>query len=155
MALAVLDRTRGRSGSEIEHARLAVAASPANAAARYVLGNALAGARKLDEAEAEYREALRLDPSYAGAEENLGVLYKWRRDLPSAIPHIRRAHAFDPNLSPAACDLAGALATLGQTQEAVDILAAYRRNHPEDHVAAELELAIRSNSQDQGHNPLR
>jgi tetratricopeptide (TPR) repeat protein len=155
LALSVLDRTRGRSDAEIDHARLAVAASPGNAAARYALGNALASARKLDEAEAEYREALRLDPGYAGAEENLGVLYKWRGDLPSALPHFRKAHALDPNLSPAACDLAGALATLGQTQEAVDVLAAYRRNHPEDHVAAELEQAIRSNSQDSGHKLLR
>jgi len=148
MALAMLDRTRGRSDAEIDHARLAVAASPGNAAARYVLGNALASARMLDEAEAEYREALRLNPSYAGAEENLGVLYKWRGDLPSALPHFRKAHSLDPNLSPAACDLAGALATLGRTREALDVLGPYRRAHPEDRVATDLERAIRASSSD-------
>jgi tetratricopeptide (TPR) repeat protein len=74
----------GNAEAEIADARLAVRASPGDAAARYALGNALAGARRLDEAEAAYREALRIQPAYAGAEENLGVLFKWRGDLGSA-----------------------------------------------------------------------
>ncbi len=142
LALAALDRAGGKSASEIEHARLAVATSPRSAAAHYALANALASARRLDEAEAEYREALRLRPDSAGTEENLGVIDKWRGRLDLAIPHFRRAHELDPDLSPAACDLAGALATLGQTQEALDVLAAYRRRHPEDRVAEGLERAI-------------
>jgi Flp pilus assembly protein TadD len=146
LILAGLDRVIGSSGDEIEHARLAVEASPQDAAARYALGNALASARRLDEAEAAYREALRLKPSFAGAEENLGVIFKWRGDLASALPHFRRAYALDPNLSAAALDLAGALATLGRTQEALDALVAYRRGHPEDRVAADLERAIRADS---------
>ncbi len=146
LILAGLDRVIGSSGAEIEHARLAVQASPQDAAARYVLGNALASARRLDEAEAAYREALRLKPSFAGAEENLGVIHKWRGDLASALPHFRRAHVLDRDLSAAACDLAGALATLGQTQEALDTLVAYRHRHPEDRVAADLEQAIRADS---------
>ncbi len=146
LALAALDRSQGRSAPEIEHARLAVATSPRSAQAHYALGNALASARRLDEAEAEYREALRLQPKSAGAEENLGVLYKWRGRLDLAIPHFRRAHELDADLSPAACDLAGALATLGQTQEALDVLAAHRRRHPEDRVAEGLERAIQADS---------
>jgi len=146
LTLAQLDRARGRPDSEIEHPRAAVAASPKEAAARYVLGNALASARRLDEAEAQYREALRLHPDYAGAEENLGVLYKRRGDLRSALSHFRKAHALDPDLSPAACDLAGALATLDQGQEALDLLSAYRRRHPEDRVAADLDRAIRADA---------
>ena len=146
LLLASLDRAEGRPGEEIEHARAAVAASPKDAAARYALGNALAGARRVDEAEAEYREALRLHPNYAGAEENLGVLYKWRGDLRAALPHFQKARALDPDLSAAACDLAGALATLGRTQEALDVLGAYRRTHPEDRIAADLERAIQADS---------
>lgn len=146
LMLAGLDRLSGRTEAEIGDARLAVRASPANAAAHYALGNALAGARRLNEAEAEYREALRIQPNYAGAEENLGVLYKWRGDLQSALPHFQNAHALDPDLSAAACDLAGALATLGQTREALETLAVYRGRHPEDHVAADLERAIQTDS---------
>jgi tetratricopeptide (TPR) repeat protein len=146
LLLTGLDRTSGLTEAEIADARLAVHASPGDAAARYALGNALAGVRRLDEAEAAYREALRLHPSYAGAEENLGVLFKWRGDLGSALPHFQKAHALDPDLSAAACDLAGALATLGQTQEALELLGAYRRSHPEDRAAADLERAIRADS---------
>jgi tetratricopeptide (TPR) repeat protein len=146
LALAALDRSRGESASEIEHARTAVSASPRNAAAHYALANALASARRLDEAETEYREALRLQPGSAGAEENLGVLYKWRGRLDLAIPHFRRAHELDPDLSAAACDLAGALATLGQTQEALTVLADYRARHPQDGVVAGLERAIRADA---------
>ena len=146
LLLTGLDRMSGHAEAEIAHARLAVRASPGDAAARYALGNALAGVRRLDEAQAEYREALRLQPNYAGAEENLGVLYKWRGDLRSALPHFQKAHALDPDLSAAACDLAGALATLGQTQESLDVLVQYRQAHPEDRVAADLERAIRTSS---------
>jgi Flp pilus assembly protein TadD len=146
LILTGLDRASGDTEAEIAHARLAVRASPGDAAARYALGNALAGVRRLDEAEAAYREALRLQPRYAGAEENLGVLFKWRGDLPSALPHFQKAHALDPDLSAAACDLAGALATLGRTPEALDALGAYRARHPEDRVAADLEAAIRADA---------
>jgi tetratricopeptide (TPR) repeat protein len=150
LSLAQIDRTRGRRDAEIEHARQAVTATPKDAAAHYVLGNALASARRLDEAEAEYREALRLHPDYAGAEENLGVLYKWRGDLRSALPHFQKALALDPDLSPAACDLAGALATLGQTREALEVLSLYLRRHPEDRVAADLDRAIRADAAARG-----
>jgi tetratricopeptide (TPR) repeat protein len=125
---------------------VAVATAPQSAAARYALANAFASARRLDEAEAQYREALRLQPNSAGAEENLGVIYKWRGRLDLALPHFRRAHELDPDLSAAACDLAGALATLGQTQEALAVLAGYRARHPEDGVAAGLERAIRADA---------
>ena len=91
---------------------------------------------------ANMAQAIRMALHYA--EENLGVLYKWRGNLPSALPHFRKAHALDPDLSPAACDLAGALATLGQTGEALSVLGEYRRRHPEDRVAADLERAIRA-----------
>ena len=146
LLLAGLDRSSGRTEAEIADAHLAVHAAPGDAAARYALGNALAGARRLDEAEAAYREALGLQPKYAGAEENLGVLFKWRGDLGSALPHFQKAHALDPDLSAAACDLAGALATLGRTGEALDVLGAYRVKHPEDRVAADLERVIRTDS---------
>ena len=42
--------------------------------------------------------------------------------------------------------LAGALATLGRTEEALAILARYRESHPQDRVAADLERAIRADA---------
>ncbi len=142
LVLADLERQIGDHASELEHARLAVRAGPGDPAARYALGNALAVARHLDEAERQYREVLRLKPDFAGAEENLGVLEKWRDRLDLALPHFRRAHALDPDLSDAACNLAGTLATLGRRDEALAVLADYRARHPGDAVAASLESAI-------------
>jgi Flp pilus assembly protein TadD len=142
--LAGMDRLEGRSAEELEHARLAVRARSNDPEARYALGNALASALRSEEAEVQYLAALRLKPNFAGAEENLGVLYKWRGRLDLAIPHFRRAHELDRNLPAAAYDLAGALATVGQTADAIAVLEEYRRSHPEDRLAAELEIAIRT-----------
>jgi len=144
--LAELDRAEGNRTAEIEHARAAVEASPGRPDLRYGLANALASERRLDEAQTQYREAIRLKPDFAGSEENLGVTYKWQDRLDLAIPHFRRAHALDPDLSAAACDLAGGLATLGRRDEALALLDVYRQRHPEDRASADLEKAIRSSS---------
>ncbi|HTD53300.1 MAG TPA: hypothetical protein VK780_09765 [Thermoanaerobaculia bacterium] len=45
-----------------------------------------------------------------------------------------------------ACDLAGALATLGNRGEALAVLGEYRARHPEDRVATDLERAIREDA---------
>ena len=115
LSLASIDRLEGNRESEITMRVSAVRAAPRDSVARYALANALAAARVSNEAEEQYREALRLRPDFAGAEENLGVVFKWRGQLDAALPHFRRAHELDPDLSAAACDLAGALATLGRT----------------------------------------
>jgi len=69
---------------------------------------------------------------------------KWRGELAQAIPFFRKAAALDPNCSAAWCDLAGALATLGQTREALAVVDHYRSRHPKDPVASDLERAIRA-----------
>jgi tetratricopeptide (TPR) repeat protein len=89
---------------------------------------------------------VRLRPKFAGAYEGLGVIQKWRGRLDEAIPLFRKAAALDPNYREAWCDLAGALATLGHTQEALETLGNYRSRHPADPAAADLERAIRRSS---------
>jgi tetratricopeptide (TPR) repeat protein len=152
-ALAELDSREGNREAEIEHARLAVSAEPRDGELRYLFATALAREKRLDEAEAEYREVIRLRPKFAGGYEGLGVVHKWRGSLPEAIPLFRRAAALDPNYRDAWCDLAGALATLGQTQEALATLASYRSRHPEDPVAADLERAIRADATRKTESP--
>ncbi|HEX9147971.1 MAG TPA: tetratricopeptide repeat protein, partial [Thermoanaerobaculia bacterium] len=82
----------------------------------------------------------------AGGYQGLGVIYKWRGEYAEALPLFREAAALDPNYRDAWCNLAGALATLGQSQEALDTLANYRFRHPEDPVAVDLERAIRADA---------
>jgi Tfp pilus assembly protein PilF len=145
-ALAELDRREGNPDAEIEHARAAVAAEPKDGELRYLFATSLGRQKRLDEAESQYREVIRLRPGFAGGYEGLGVISKWRGELDRAVPLFRKAASLDPNYSAAHCDLAGALATLGQTSEAVAILRSFRERHPEDRVAADLEKAIQADA---------
>lgn len=144
--LADLDARERNPEAEIEHARAAVAAEPKDGDLRYLFATALGRQKRLDDAEVQYREVVRLRPKFAGGYQGLGVISKWRGDLGAAIPLFRKAAALDPNYSEAYCGLAGALATLGQTDEALAILERYRERHPGDRVAADLERAIRSDA---------
>ena len=144
--LAELDRREGKTDSEIEHAMGAVHADPNDTELRYVLASRLMTQRRLEEAESQYREVIRLRPKFAGAYEGLGVIYKWRGELDRAIPLFRQAATLDPNYSSAYCDLAGALATLGHTPEALATLHNFRERHPEDRLAADIETAIRADA---------
>jgi Flp pilus assembly protein TadD len=144
--LADLDEREGNHDAEIEHARAAVKAEPRDGQLRYLFATALGRERRLDEAEAEYREVIRLRPRFAGGYEGLGVISKWRGDLDGAIPLFRRAASLDPDYSAAYCDLAGALATVGRTSEALAVLRNFRERHPEDRLAADLEKAIQADA---------
>ena len=53
-------------------------------------------------------------------------------------------YLLDPDLSDAACSLAGTLATLDRMPEALQVLAAYCARHPGDTVAAQLAAEIRA-----------
>lgn len=145
-ALAGLAEREGRRPEQIEQLVRAVRAEPGDTELRYALASLLALEKRLDEAEREYREVVRLRPRFAGGHQGLGVIEKWRGDLPAALPHFRTAAALDPNYRDAWCDLAGALATLGRTSEALATLENYRSRHPGDATAAALERAIRADA---------
>jgi Flp pilus assembly protein TadD len=133
----------------IEHGRAAVAAEPKDGQLRYLFATSLARQKRLDEAEEQYREVIRLRPAFAGGYQGLGVIQKWRGQIVEATPNFRKAAALDVNYGDAYRDLAGALATAGQTKEALAVLKGYRSRHPEDRVAADLERAIRADAASQ------
>jgi tetratricopeptide (TPR) repeat protein len=68
--------------SDLSLFTVAVAASPGSYIARNNLGMALYGAGRLDEAEREYRAALRLSPRSVAARANLGLVAERRDEAP-------------------------------------------------------------------------
>ena len=66
-----------------------------------------------------YERALRIEPNYAAAHSNLGVVKQQTGLLAEAIAHYRQALEIDPNLAETASNLGSALADAGQTTEAI------------------------------------
>jgi tetratricopeptide (TPR) repeat protein len=97
-----------------------------NAAAHVNLGIALREQGKLVDAVTEYRSALRIDPGYARAHNNLGVALnelgatlKDKDKVEEAIAEYRRAIGFDLTLAAAHTNLGNALKNQGRNDEAV------------------------------------
>src|SRR5262249_46619578 len=80
---------------------VAVSRRPASAAAHNNLGNALRDQGKLDEAVAEYRKVIELDPKLAFAHSNLGNALRDQRKLDEAVTESRKAIELDPKMAPA------------------------------------------------------
>jgi tetratricopeptide (TPR) repeat protein len=93
--------------------------APELPAAHVNLGNVLERAGRPDEAEAEYREALRLNPGHDVARLNLAALRFARGDRDEAERLYREAIASDPQAAEAHGRLAGILEKRQQTDEAI------------------------------------
>jgi Flp pilus assembly protein TadD len=83
----------------------AVAAAPANAAVHTNLGAALSDRGDRAGAEAEHREAIRLDPTFAPAHNNLGTVLLKGGDLDGAEAEYREAIRLDPKPATALTNL--------------------------------------------------
>jgi tetratricopeptide (TPR) repeat protein len=83
------------------------------------LGLALASKRRLEEAKAQFEEALEINPNLAEAHHNLGRALAFTGQLEQAIPHFEKAIAIKPNFAEAHYNLGRALAAKGQLDEAM------------------------------------
>ena len=113
----LLTATGDRAGAATVRRELVLACqevvrrAPKNAAAHYYLGNALRDADQLDEAEAAYREAVRLDGDHHGAAiGELAALLKTRGKLVEAVAVYREIVRIAPGYALAHNNLAWALA---------------------------------------------
>jgi tetratricopeptide (TPR) repeat protein len=88
------------------------------------LGAALQAQGRLDEAEAQYRQAIAIRPDYAPAYNNLGVVLQRHGRTDDAIAAFRRALAYHPDDAGTHMNLGEALLRQGRHLEAV---AHYRR----------------------------
>jgi tetratricopeptide (TPR) repeat protein len=96
-----------------------VACTSANPMAHHSLGNALMAEGKVDEAIAQYKQAIQFKPDYVRALNNLGVALSSQGRLAEAIPHFQRVVQLRPQYANARFNLAVSLATQGLLPEAV------------------------------------
>jgi tetratricopeptide (TPR) repeat protein len=84
-----------------------------------ILGNQLFEAGKVSEAFEHYQHALRINPDFANAHENLGLALAKLGRVPEAIEQYEQALRIDPDSSRGHNDLAIALVRLGRLPEAI------------------------------------
>jgi Flp pilus assembly protein TadD len=112
---------------------------PENHLAHHILGCVDLREHRLDEATAEFREALRLRPSYAEAHSNLGMALELSGRAPEAVESYETALRWSPNLAEAHHNLGRLLATQGHLEAAIAHLEAAVMSNP-DLVDAHVNL---------------
>ncbi len=90
-----------------------------NAAAHDGLGLVLASYGRVDEAIAQYRKALEIEPGYAVAHTNLGLALARRGQVDAAIAQYQEAVRLKPGLADARNNLGAALAGRGELNAAI------------------------------------
>jgi len=90
-----------------------------NYMAHRIYGNTLAKAGKIDEAIAQYKEAIRVKPNYSEAYYSLGVAETGRDRMDQAMAYYRRAINIDGNYALARNNLGYALLMRGEYYEAL------------------------------------
>lgn len=96
-----------------------VAKSPAKARGHNYLGIAYGERGRADEAMAEFRAALALQPVYPDAAMNLGTMHRERGDYAEALRLFERAVRMDPKLAAARNNLGGMYELAGRGEEAL------------------------------------
>ncbi len=105
-----LDVARARNLAE-QHGRVVAGSAylgalvPESADVHNILGIALADRGRIDEAIAEFREALRLDPGSAQTHWHLGAALAYRGARDEAVDHLRQSVRLDPTNANARHDL--------------------------------------------------
>ena len=95
---------------------------PTHVAARVYLGILKLNKGETAEAEALFREALRLDPAYGGAHNNLGNLLARQGKGAEAVAHYLLAIEAAPQHPVVRHNLGLALASQGRVKEAIAVL---------------------------------
>ncbi len=110
----------------------AAAVTEENYMAHNNLGILLADAGRLDEAIAQYREALRIRPTFAFTQNNMGNALMQKGKLPEAILHFNKALRLDPAYAEAHNNLGIALAKQGKLDEAIGCFMTSLKANPDN-----------------------
>lgn len=108
-----------RPEDAIRFGSAAVAIRPRSFAAHLTLGVALKDARKLEEADNEFRSALALRPGFAFGHNNLGNILAEQGKFEESLEEFRAASRIDPGYASPHDGLGNALRGLGRIAEAI------------------------------------
>jgi Flp pilus assembly protein TadD len=101
--------------------------SPDDALALNLLGTVRAQQGRLDEAEALFAHALRVDREFAGAHMNLAYLYLLKGAPEKTVTELREVHRIVPDDADTTYKLAHLLFTLGRLDECIVVATEARR----------------------------
>jgi tetratricopeptide (TPR) repeat protein len=90
-----------------------------NALTRFTLGDALSQQGRTEEAISQYREALRINPTYVDAHINLGIALDQQGQTGEALGQYREAVQINPDRADSHLHLGNALARQRRTEEAI------------------------------------
>src|SRR6266849_4025504 len=99
--------------------RSVIAKNPNSATARINLGGALLKKGLVDEAIAQSKRSIEIDPDYQFGHYNLGIALLRKGEVDGAIAHLRTVLGTNPNHSKAYYSLATALVQKGETNQAI------------------------------------
>jgi Flp pilus assembly protein TadD len=115
---AALISTNRISEAEQQLDRL-LKSSPDDALALNLLGTIRAQQGRLDEAEALFAHALRVDREFAGAHMNLAYLYLLKREPDKSVTELKEVHRIVPDDADTTYKLSHLLFTLGRPDECI------------------------------------
>ena len=138
--LGLLLTQSGQLDQAIHHLTRAVSLAPSLPGPRNNLANALVNAGRFAEAEAQWKAAAELDPSYARAWFGLVVARTALEDSAGALAAADRALALRPDWPELSRNHSLALAAADRAEEAVDVLRPVVARHPHDPALASQYL---------------
>jgi protein O-GlcNAc transferase len=130
----LLELQDGHPDTALALVEQAIAADANEPRYQFVLGQALQALRRWDKAIDTYESALKLQPDFLDAWNNLGICRQRRGQLPQAVTAYRRALLLESRNAGVMANLGAVLREMGELTEAVELLRA----------AADLEPTITS-----------
>ncbi|ESQ87275.1 hypothetical protein ABAC460_19830 [Asticcacaulis sp. AC460] len=118
--LGTLHRKNGRLPESLDMIEGALQLAPGHADGHFARAMTLVALERKDEAEAAYRQAIRLQPNLQMAINNLGILLEGRGQPREAMAVYEAAVARDPTQSAPRLNLARLLADSRETRRAID-----------------------------------
>ncbi len=128
-------KAAGNKGAALSAAAQAVAVSPDEAAAHFAYGDILELADRQEEAEEQYRTAIKLQDDFAPAKLRLAtILTSQKRHLQEARQLAKEAQRIDPGDGTAEAIAAWALVLMGEEHQGLTELQHAARSHPFNHI---------------------